>query len=183
MVEDRIGYRYAKSLFDLSVERNNVENTRKDMEFIRQTIADNRDLAVFLKSPLISSVRKQKIIDRIFEGELQTESAQKLVSIIVRKGREMYLPQVADAFLKLYDLQQNIQRGSLASAVPLTDAQIAQIKAVVEKQTGSQFELTQELNPALIGGFVLKIGDNLFDGSVSGSIRRLKQHLIPKHHS
>lgn len=183
MVEDRIGYRYAKSLFDLTVEQGDVENAGKDMALLRDTISENRDLSVFLKSPLISSSRKEKIIDRIFKGQFQTASAEKLVSMIVRKGREMYLPQVAEAFLRLYDQQQNIKRGQLTSAVALTDKEVAEITATMEKQTGSHLVLTREVDPSIIGGFMLKIDDNLFDGSVSGAIRRLKQQFAPGQHA
>lgn len=178
MVEDRIGYRYAKALFDRATEIGDIEASRKDMEFIRATIAENRDLALFFKSPLVSSGRKQKIVDKIFAGQFEGKSTEKLVEMIVRKRREMYLPQVADAFLMLYDKQQKIQRGVLTSAVPLSKEQVLQIKSQMEKQTGNRFELVEAVNSDLIGGFTLEIGDTLFDGSVSGTVRRLKQQLI-----
>lgn len=178
MVEDRIGYRYAKSLFDLSTEIGDVEPSRKDMEFIRQIIAESHDLALFFKSPLVSSGRKQKIVDKIFKGQFEGKSTEKLLEIIVRKRREMYLTQVADSFLMLYDKQQKIKRGVLTSAIPLTPEHVLRIKEEMEKQTGDRFELVEAINPDLIGGFMLEFGDTLFDGSVSGTVRRLKQHLV-----
>ncbi len=178
MVEDRIGYRYAKALFDRATEIDDVEASRQDMVFIRETIAQNRDLALFFKSPLVSSGRKQKIVDKIFAGQFEGKSTEKLVEMIVRKRREMYLTQVADAFLALYDKQQKIQRGVLTSAMPLSREQVLKIKEEMEKQTGERLELVEAINPDLIGGFMLEIGDTQFDGSVSGTIRRLKQHLI-----
>lgn len=183
MVEDRIGYRYAKSLFDLAVEKGEVKKAGTDMELLRDTIAGSRDLATFLKSPLIDSTRKQKIIDRIFQGKFQSVLTEKLLNMVIRKGREMYLPQLAEAFLRLYDKQQNIQRGVLSSAVVLSDTQVAEIKSAMEKEIGSKLELVQAINPDLIGGFVLKIDDILFDGSVSGSLRRLKQQFVPQYHA
>jgi F-type H+-transporting ATPase subunit delta len=77
--------------------------------------------------------------------------------------------------LELYDRDKHIQRGKLISAQPMSDEQIAAIKKEVEKETGDTFEMDVEVDPELIGGFVLHIGDRLFDGSVASSLRKLKQ--------
>lgn len=177
MVEDRIGYRYAKSAFALAEEKNIVEETREDMGMIANVISSNREFAAFLKSPLISSSKKLTIVNEIFGGNYKSELAEMLVQLVVRKGREMYLPQVAESFLRLYDEAKKILRGVLTSAVPLSSDQMKKIKASMEEKSGKTFEMESEVNPELIGGFVLKVGDTLFDGSVASSLRKLNQEF------
>ena len=180
MVEDRIGYRYAKSLFELAQEKDVLEAAKDDMQMIWEACRDSKDLSLFLKSPLVYASKKQTVLDAVFGGKFKGPFTQNLVNILVRKGREMYLPYVAKAFLELYDAANKIIRGVLTTAVPISDAQYTQIKEAIETKTGAQFEVDKEVNEELVGGFTLKIGDQLFDGSVASSIRRIKRELLNK---
>jgi len=175
MIEDRIGYRYAKSLFDLAKEKNLLEEVKDDMAVIHGVSEQSREFRTMLSSPLISASKKEAILAAIFGGKLESDFTKHLIDIIVRKGRERYLDNAAKSFLELYDREKHIQRGVLTSAVTLSEEQVAAIKAQVEKETGDTFEMDVEVDPELIGGFVLKIGDRLFDGSVASSLRKLKQ--------
>ncbi len=178
MVEDRIGHRYAKSLYGLSAERNITEEVREDILVLSETISGSRDLKNLLNSPLVASSKKQAILDKIFGGALKTDILKHLIEIIVRKGRESYLPNMITAYLEIYDQEHKILRGTLSSAVPLSDQAVQEIKAKMEGQTGQTFALKMEIDPSLIGGFTLRVGDQLFDGSVAGSVRRVKREFI-----
>jgi F-type H+-transporting ATPase subunit delta len=177
MVEDRIGYRYAKSAFELAEEKGTLEDAHSDMGLFMEVWEQNRDFRAMLDSPLVKSDRKQLIIDAIFGKHFQSELVKLLVSMVVRKGREMFLPQVARAFLQLYDQAKGIGRGVITSAIPLADEEVKAIQRNLEESTGKTYELTEEVNPDLIGGFTLKVDDNLFDGSVVSSLRRARQRL------
>ncbi|MEZ4825983.1 MAG: ATP synthase F1 subunit delta [Bacteroidia bacterium] len=178
MVEDRIGYRYAKSVFELAEAQNNIQAVKEDMAFILANHSSSREFANFLKTPLISSLTKERIIKTVFEGKLKTDIVSHLILLITRKGREMYLPATAKSFLQLYDKRFGVIRGKLTSASPLSAEVLASIKAKVETETGGTFEMEHEINPALIGGFVLEMGDNRFDGSVTSALRKIKQDFI-----
>lgn len=175
MVEDRIGRRYAKSVFGLAQEKGMLDEVQADMALISSVITENRDLTSLLNSPIVNSGTKETILSQIFKGHLKGKLSSLLIDMLVRKGREMYLLHVANAFLELYDAHKGIARGVLTAAVEMDAAQVDRIKSELSKKTGLQFEITTEVDPDLIGGFTLKMGDNLFDGSVSGSLRRVKQ--------
>ncbi|MEZ4772072.1 MAG: ATP synthase F1 subunit delta [Bacteroidia bacterium] len=177
MVEDRIGYRYANAVFKLAEERNMIPAVKEDMALILDIHTNNRDFANFLKTPIVSSPAKEKIIKKVFAGRLKTEIVDHLVQLITKKGREMYLPATASSFLAICDKYYGVVRGKLISASVLDKATVAAIKAEVEKETGGTFEMEQEVDPALIGGFVLNMGDNLFDGSVVTALRKIKQEF------
>ncbi|MDX1906946.1 MAG: ATP synthase F1 subunit delta [Bacteroidia bacterium] len=177
MVEDRIGYRYAKSLFDLAETQGSLEAVRQDMEMISTTGKQNADFRAFLSSPLINAFKKATVLEALFGGQYASTLTRDLVQMLARKSRERYLTQVAAAFLFLYDEKNQIHRGVLTSAVPLTQETADAIISVMGKTTGGRVEVEQRVDPSLIGGFVLKIGDQLFDGSVAASLRRMKQAL------
>ncbi|MEO0584129.1 MAG: ATP synthase F1 subunit delta [Bacteroidota bacterium] len=178
MVEERIGHRYAKSLFGLAEEKSMLEDVYADMSLIKDVVEENRDLGMMLQSPIVNPGKKGKILELIFNDQFKSEMMPLFVSMIVKKGREMYIPSIAIAFLKLYDEAKGIMRGVLTSAVPLADGQAREIEETLEKRTGKTFVIEEVVDEELIGGFTLLIGDDLFDGSVASSLRKLKQELI-----
>lgn len=177
MVEDRIGYRYAKSAFSLAQEQKDLDNAHSDMKMISDLCRENSEFVGMLQSPIINGAKKQEVLNLIFNGKFETKLVPLLIEMIVRKGRESFLPNVAHSFMEMYDEAKGIMRGVLTSAVELPTATVAEIKANLEKSSGKSFEFTTEINPDLIGGFTLKVGDTLFDGSIGASLRRLKQEL------
>ncbi|MEO0899328.1 MAG: ATP synthase F1 subunit delta [Bacteroidota bacterium] len=175
MVEERIGYRYAKSVFALAKEKNLLEKMHDDMAMIQEVIGENHDLKMMIESPIVNMSVKERVLEGVFGKHYKSELAQMFVNMITRKGREMYLPQIASSFLKLYDEEKGIIRGTLTSATPLDAKQATEIQKALTEKTGKTFIIEEEVNPDLIGGFQLKIGDDLYDGSVSGSLKRLKK--------
>jgi F-type H+-transporting ATPase subunit delta len=180
MVEDRIGFRYAKAAFDLGRERDILDQLIGDMKLVQQLSEENRDFALFIKSPLVSPALKEATLDRVFDGRFQTDLGIQLVRLMVQKGREAYLPTMAASFIALYDEVKKIRRGHLVSALPLPSAVLDEIKDTLEKQSGYTHLLSEEVDEALIGGFILKVGNRQFDGSVASSIRKIKRSFAGK---
>ncbi len=177
MVEDRIGYRYAKSAFALAQERKELDAAQADMAMIHEVCNQNPDFLAMLQSPIINGQKKLEILTKIFAGKFQTKLVPLLLEMLTQKGREKFLFQVTTSFMALYDEVKGIVRGKLTSATALPEATVASIRKDLEASTGKAFHLETSVDPDLIGGFTLKVGDRLFDGSVSASLRRLKQHL------
>ncbi len=178
MVEDRIGYKYAKSLFEIAQEEGLVDSVKKDMDMIIELIDTNIEFKRFLHSPIIPNTQKQDLLNKIFSGRLSTSESMDMISMLSAKGREMYLKELALAFQGLYDKSKNILRGTVISPEPLSDDFLKDIIAKVEKNRQIKLELLQETDPDLIGGFILKLGDRVFDGSVRRSLRRIERKLV-----
>ena len=177
MVEDRIGYRYAKSIFDLAKEKSMLDDVHADMAFIHEICVQSPDFVRVLESPIISSDKKNGVLNAVVGKHMNAEITKLLMKQIVRKGRERYLDNMAKAFVELYDKEKHISHATLTSAAPLTDEQIAAIKKELAEQTGDSIDLDVRVDESLIGGFVLKLGDNLYDGSVASSLRKLRQEF------
>lgn len=176
MIEIRLGDRYAKSIIDLAREKGEIEAVRNDFAYIRDLCKQSPDFLNMLKSPLINTYKKEVIIQKVLGGKLSAITTN-LVDIIVRKKREGYLPDIAERYLAQYDAEKNVTRGVLISAAPLSEDQKARIRAIVERDLKTSFIVEEKIDPSLIGGFVLRIGDKLFDGSVSYNLRQLKQEF------
>ncbi|HHG83306.1 MAG TPA: ATP synthase F1 subunit delta [Bacteroidetes bacterium] len=176
MIEIKLGDRYAKSIIGLAKERGEVEAVRNDFLLIKGVCESNQDFINMLKSPLINTGKKQVIMKEIFGGKL-SEITSNFVEIVVRRKREAYLPDIATRFLFQYDLFKHITRGTVTSAAPLSETQRKVVTDLVAKESGSDFILTEKIDPELIGGFTLRIGDFLYDGSLSSRLRDLKQEF------
>lgn len=176
MIEIKLGDRYANSILVLAQERGQVERVREDFQLIHRVCQSNPDFVRMLESPLIHGDKKQDILDEIFKGQF-CDITDGLIRIIVRKKREGYLDDIAERYLHQYDRLNNITRGVLRAAHPLTDAQVAKIKQIIESQFKTTFEIAHEVDPNLIGGFVLQVGDRQFDASIATRLRALKQEF------
>jgi len=177
MSENKAGSRYAKSLLDLSVEQNVLEEIRNDMVLIEQVISQNSELEAILHNPVIPLDKKYAILEGVFNKNVHaiTKSYLKLV---VSKGRAAILFDTTKAFIRQYNEIKGIVTAEVTSATELTEANIAEIEALVKKETGAkEVKINKKLNEKLIGGFILKVGDKQFDASISGSLNKLKKEL------
>ncbi|CAN5267113.1 ATP synthase F1 subunit delta [soil metagenome] len=172
MIETRVAYRYAKSLIDLSIERGQLDQVREDMQLVFNTIRASHEFAVMLKSPVIKTDKKQEILKAIFGGKIGVISSE-FIDIITRKHRERELEGIADSFLTQYKINKKILTAVITTASGLDKTLRDQVLQIVKGSTSSEVELTEQINKELIGGFVLRIGDQQVDASIIRQIKNL----------
>src|SRR6266446_587569 len=120
MVETKVARRYAKSLLDLSKERDLMEAIFNDMKLLASVCAKNRDLSLLLGSPIIHADKKLDILKKVFSGKMNGLSLA-FFEIITRKGRESHLESIAREVVRLYKEYKGIQTAVVTSAVGLDD--------------------------------------------------------------
>ena len=172
-----IASRYAKSLIDLAGEQGNLEAVVDDMQGMKQVIS-NRDFYLLLKSPIVKTDKKISIFEAIFAGK-SNPLTLGFINILARKGRERYLPEIVDEFLNQYRALKNISKVSIKTATPISDNILSKIQAKLEESeaTRAKVEVESSVDESLIGGFVLEIGDKLYDASLAHKIERLKKEF------
>jgi F-type H+-transporting ATPase subunit delta len=177
MPNPRLASRYAKSLLDLAVEREQLEEVYKDMLYLQELANSSRELLILLRSPIVSSDKKQSIIDAVTTGKI-SELTAAFTRLLINKGREGELPEIVTAFIKQYKDSKGIYIVKLTTAMPVSDAIknsiVEQVKRTSEMQN---IELETIVNPKIIGGFVLQAGDKLVDASIANDLKEISRQF------
>jgi len=172
-----VAYRYARSLMELAHERGELAAAHEDMALIANTCTASHDLVVLLNSPVVKADKKEKVLEKVFAGKVGTLT-NTFIGILVRKGREALIPQVAEAFNELYKQHKGIVTAEVTSAVPLDDAARKRVLELANaKHPGKSIELLEKVDPSLIGGVTIRIGDEQYDGSVSRRLSDLRREF------
>ncbi len=177
MSVQRIAGRYAKSLIDLAQEQNKLERILEDVTSFKNA-SGNRDFYLLLKSPIVKGSKKLSILDALFADKYD-ELTMAFLRILVNKGREPYLPEIADEFVAQYKEIKKISTVKVTTAKALSaDALKAlEAKLAASDATYSQVEIETAVDPDLIGGFVLELGGQIYDASVAQKLEELKRTL------
>ena len=172
-----VAYRYARSLMQLAIEQNQLVAVQEDMRLIANTCEGSRELVLLLKSPVIKGDKKDKILDRVFAGQIGTMTSS-FMGILVRKGREAMLPEIAEAFEEIRKVHDGVVTCVVTSAAPLDEDARKKVTALAaEKYPGKSITLSEKVDKNLIGGVIVRIGDEQYDGSVSRRLNDLRRQF------
>jgi F-type H+-transporting ATPase subunit delta len=174
MIVSHIAVPYAKALFDLTLEKNLLEETMKDMQVVASLYEKSKDFRMMLKSPVISEAKKSVIFARIFENAISKLTFTFLL-IIIRKKRESYIGDIAFAFVELYNDHKGILQTTLKTAVPVGEDIRIMVRDLMKEQSKGEIELVEEVNPELIGGYILQWKDKQYNASILKQINRLQR--------
>ncbi len=174
----RIASRYAKSLLDLSIEGNKLDTILEDVKSLQKAVA-NKDLANVLKSPIIKGDKKKQILNAIFNGKVD-ELTMKFMDLVVLKGRESYLKDVLDEFMNQYRQFKSISIVKVTSAEPLNEQNLTRIKEklLASNITADNIEIETVVDPSILGGIIIQVGDKRYDASVAHKLQSLRKEFI-----
>jgi F-type H+-transporting ATPase subunit delta len=167
--------RYAQALIELAVEKNILDTVAVDMQLFQQVCKENREFELMLASPIVRSDKKMEVLKAVF-GNFQ-EMSMKFLELIAKNGREAILPDIAMAFEVQLKAFKGIIPITLVSAKKLDDAVKTSILAKVQAYVTGTLEVTEEIDDSLIGGFIVKMDDQMIDASVASQFTELKQRL------
>jgi F-type H+-transporting ATPase subunit delta len=170
----RVAYRYAKSLLNLAVEQNVLEPAYNDMKQIAAVCNESRDFVVFLRSPVIKADKKISAINAVFGGKLSPITSG-FVNIITTHRRENVLAEIANSFVAQYLAHKNVAKAEVITATPLDATLRSRILDVVKRSEGREVEMVEKVDPDIIGGIVVRVGDRRYDGSIARKLRQLRK--------
>lgn len=176
MSEFKVASRYAKSLIDLSQEQGVLETVKQDMEQFIEVLRVNKELQAVLKNPIMKQDKKKNILDALFEKKIHP-SITAFFHIMVRKGRAGILYPTAKEFIREYNEVKGIVNATVVSAVALSPQNLEALKTVIKGEIHAEVILHNEVNPSLIGGFVVTVGDRQIDASIAGKLHKLERHF------
>ncbi len=169
-----VSERYAKALFELAVEKKQEEAIYSDARELVSVCQENKIFVLVLKSPVISEKKKEKILKDLFESRFNVMT-MKFLLILVRKNREVYIPEIARKLITLYKEYKEILPVVLTTAIPVTEAIRNRVTTIMKDYTKWQIELIQKIDPEIIGGFILNWSDMQYDASIYYQIERMRK--------
>lgn len=170
----RISYRYANSFFQLAEEKKSLKNFADDVELIYNTLIQSKELRAILRNPVIKQKDKKNLLSKIFGSRIKKETSDFL-EFIVAKGREDIITEIMKEFLNLRDEKEGIVRTNIVSSVELTDDVKKNITSTLEKRTSKKVKTDYSVDPNIIGGFIVKIKDTVYDASVKHQLELLRK--------
>jgi F-type H+-transporting ATPase subunit delta len=176
MPKGAIARRYAGAIFDLAVRQNTLDRTLDDVQGIAQLFSKHT-LAYLLREPKIPLQRKEKVLREALSSRVLPTSLN-LALLLVQRSLIEVTPRLADELQKLVYAQNNQAVAEVTTATPMDAAELALVKQALEQRTGKTILLQTKINPAILGGVVARVGDQVIDGSVQQRLQVLKQQLL-----
>jgi len=174
---DNVGRVYAEALLELAVERGVMDELALEVQSILPIVAVGGELHRMLTNPAIGDSERGKIVRRVFEGKV-SDLLYKMMRVMGDKRRLGSLPQMAAGYL-LAVAEKRGQIDVQAFVATELDADTARrVAEQIGQALGKQVTLTQKIDPTLIGGLKIKVGDRLIDASVASQLRNMKQKMI-----
>jgi F-type H+-transporting ATPase subunit delta len=170
--------RYAKALFELAQQENQLGPIRERLDQIDQMIRTQTELRDLCQNPRYHQEEKKRILASLADRIGSPPLLKRFMDLLVQKNRLPQLPDITKAFGILVDEAQGVEHVQVRVARPLPKDQQAQLKRQLETLIRRDVDLVVDEDPALIGGMVVYAGSRVYDGSVKGQLQRLRRELV-----
>lgn len=174
MKNSKTANRYAKALLELSLEKGNLDAVYGNMQALSETINESADLRSLIKNPIVKEEEKNNIFTALFAKTFDADT-MKLVSLLTKNKRADLIGEVSEQFIAQYKSNKNIVTAEVTSATKLDDAQKKNILALLKHD--GEVEMVETINPDLIGGFIVKVGDKQIDASIATKFKNLRKEI------
>ena len=177
MADFRVLHRYAVSLLETAVEKKNLDVVTTDVQLLVDTLKQNRKLELMLESPVIRPELKLKILEEVFGKRISKESMD-FIEFVISKQRENLLQSIGNRFLELRDEYLGIANVVVTAASEFTNEQKNVLQSRLEKILNKKVRLNFKIDLDLVGGFIAKVGDTLYDASIKHQLELLKKQFL-----
>ncbi|MCP4051466.1 MAG: ATP synthase F1 subunit delta [Mesoflavibacter sp.] len=175
MAGERAAIRYAKAVLSLATDNNTADAVNTDMELIKNTVAESKDLKDMLYSPVIRSSVKKAALLEIFKNA--NKATVNLIDVLIANKRTSLLPEVASSYVTLFEQQKGNQIAEVTTAVPLTKELEEKVLEKVKELTGKEAAITNIVDESILGGFILRVGDTQYNASIANQLNKLKREF------
>lgn len=171
-----VAKRYARALFEVAQELKSIELIEDELKSIVSVLEGNKDFEVILSHPKITANEKQEIMDKLFEGKWSVQT-RNFIHLLIERRRESELPEIAKAYTVLANEARGYADATVTTAKPLTQEELNSIAAQFGHVLKKTLRVQSVVDPAILGGVVVRIGDRLYDGSIAGKLARFEQNM------
>jgi F-type H+-transporting ATPase subunit delta len=176
MNDSKISVRYSRALFQSALEKKIIDKVNDDMIFIAE-VCRLPETKEFLHSPIIPPSKKEAIFHKMLESNIE-KITMSLIDLVVKNGRESYLPAIARVFIHETLKYKGITESVLTTAIKVDPGVKKQITDLISKVFTTKVDLQEIVDPSIIGGFILRVDDNYIDASIQNKLRKIKNELL-----
>jgi ATP synthase F1 delta subunit len=173
---DEIAQVYARSLFEVAQEQGKLDVVREELGQITEALEENAELRLFFYSPYFSTDEKRDGLRRTVTDADPT--TMNVLDILVENHRLPVLPRLRREYERRWREANNLLPVTVTSAVQLDDAVVERIGDEIGRQTGRTVELTREVDPSIVGGFVVRVGNAILDASIKNRLDNLRKQIV-----
>ena len=173
-----LGRRYAKALLDLAREQGEIDPVLRDVGALAGAWKISPELREIVRNPVVPKPALKSAVDAVMEKLGCSKLVRNTVGLLADKGRLAHLEEVLHALEELAEVETGRVRVEVTSARPLNDAYYARLTEKLKRVTDREVVLVKKQDPSLIGGVVTRVGDQVFDGSLSNRLSELKETLL-----
>ncbi len=166
---------YGRSLFAVAQEQGKLDEIREQLGQFADALNDNRDLAVFFFSPYFSTPEKKDGLTKTVEGA--DETLINFLELLIEKHRMPAIFRIRRYYDGLWERENKVLPVQISTATELDDKIVKQIGDRIAKGTGQKIELTASVNPDILGGIVLRVGNSILDASIRNRLDNLRKHV------
>ncbi len=176
MSSTRAAIRYAKAILEIADSKNATSEVSADMALIASTITGNSELSSFIQNPLVKTEAKKDVVSEVFASV--NPVTQSIFQLLLVNKRFEILDSIAVEYNKLFDIMNGVELAKVTTAIPMDAALEAKVSAKIATISSSK-KITIEniVDPSIIGGFILKIGDKQYNASIANRLQVLKREL------
>jgi F-type H+-transporting ATPase subunit delta len=168
---------YANALADIALEQGAGESTAKQLASFAAAYAQSAELRAFLASPAVGVEAKHEVMEKIVKRLGASKIIRNFLFVIADNRRTQLIPEIVAAFDEVLRERQGIAEAQVCSAVELTAAQKKGLAAALERLTGKKIEPKYSLDPSVLGGAVVRVGDTIYDGSLRTRLNEMRARL------
>ncbi len=168
--------RYAQAVFSLGKEQGTLDAWGDDLAMLSRVVADDR-IALYLTNPTVAAERRIEALESSLDTNVQPE-ARNLARMLIERDRTMLIPEIREIFDDQLRAERGIAVAQVTTAERLDDAEQDLIRQKVETMTGKMIELALKIDPEIIGGIIIRIGDQVIDGSVRNKLEKMRSRLM-----
>ncbi|MEJ2616385.1 MAG: ATP synthase F1 subunit delta [Ignavibacteriaceae bacterium] len=177
MTDYRVSYRYASSLLETAEEKNILETVAISIQLVKDVIKENPKLQRILENPVVRQHIKLSILEEIFKSKIDSDT-MNFLRFVVQKNRENFLPGILENFMELYDEKLGIVNVIVKTVFEFDDEQKSLLKERLEKFLNKNARIGYSLDKNVVGGFVARIGDTVYDASLRHQLELLKKRFL-----
>jgi F-type H+-transporting ATPase subunit delta len=177
MNKGAVANRYAEALFELGKEQNTLNILDKELLIVKEVFTEDENLYKLLNHPKISKQEKKNIVKEVLPAV--SETVYNTLYLLIDRHRQNIVPELVDSFLKLSEEERGTAKAELITAKELTSEEINEINITTSAIVGKKsLEINTVVDPTVIGGVKLKIGNRIFDGTIKSKLERIERELI-----